>query len=366
MHLKKFLSGLMLAVLVACGGDNLTTTNEPVNEAPAPAPVAAATPTPQPVNDPPTAPQHDAKVKGGFYSVTNTTGIPQFYCAAAFGVLPGGEQGAGTNLYEDQGIRQNKDTFSGQAPKTAACQYKQIQVDLTQEKDCRNFNWNNVLAAEVYDNPGFIESSKKVLVNESEAGNWSEYTPWSEYSPYSEYGPWSAWSQQDCGERTRTRTKTRTRTRSRDLFKVEKFECSGEIVKTKLRTETETQTDTYTDTQKETKDCYVPTCEDLNPPNFLVQSVEISWDTTGSDKNGINSMNVNVRFFNAGHWELILEARAHSNDNWTLKDYTDKTLECGRQNDKTVHEEQHDWNRWRFRIKRNGVTVFTSQEYVHP
>lgn len=53
MHLKKFLSGLMLTILVACGGDNLTTTNEPVNEAPPPAPQAQATPAPQQVSPTP-------------------------------------------------------------------------------------------------------------------------------------------------------------------------------------------------------------------------------------------------------------------------------------------------------------------------
>lgn len=232
--MKKFLSGLALALLVACSNGGPTTPDLPETAAPAPAPVAAATPAPQPVNDPPpTTPQHDARVKGGFYSVTNTTGVPQFYCAAAFGVLPGGEQGAGTNLYEDQGIRQNKDVFSGQAPKTAACQYKQIQVDLTQSKDCKNFDWHNVLAAEVYDNPGYIAGSEKEKL---------------EALAYGEWGAWGSWSQESCG----------TRKRSRDVFEQYKYKCSGEVVKVKVRVEEEVQT----------KECCVSTSFQLSSLTF--------------------------------------------------------------------------------------------------
>jgi hypothetical protein len=160
--------------------------------------------TPTVVQPPGETPEHDAKVKNGFYSVTNETGVPQFYCAAAFGVLPGGEQGAGSNIFEDQGVRQPKDIFSGQAPKTAACQYKEIQVDLTQSKDCRNFDWTNVLAAEVYPNPGFI------------AGTETETLP-DEYTYiYSEGQNSENW----CGSRIKV------------TWTVKKFRCSGEIVKT--------------------------------------------------------------------------------------------------------------------------------------
>lgn len=115
-----------------------------------------------------------------------------------------------------------------------------------------------------------------------------------------------------------------------------------------------------------TLDPQPPTCEQVNPPNYSVQSVQISWDQSGQDKNGVNSFNVNVRVFNQGNWRLVLEARPNSQSGWTLKDDAAKSLDCGKQNDLTVHENDHDWNRWRFRIERNGSTVFTSQEYVHP
>jgi hypothetical protein len=122
---------------------------------------------------------------GGAYSITNVTEIPQFYCAAAFGVYPGGEQGAGTNLFEDQGVRQPKDVFSGQFPKSAACQYKQIQGDLTQSQDCRKFDWHNVLSAAVWDNPGYIEG-KWVVEEKPEYGEWSSCQPVAEESSVQE------------------------------------------------------------------------------------------------------------------------------------------------------------------------------------
>jgi len=330
-------------LLAACSGQTVTGP-DPVTQAPeAAAPVAQATPAPQPVAEPTTTPQHDARVKGGFYSVTNTTGIPQFYCAAAFGVLPGGDQGAHTNIYEDQGVRQPKDVFSGQAPKTAACQYKQIQVDLTQSKDCRKFDWHNVLAAEVYANPGYIEAAKKVLVAESEAG------PWSEYGAYSEYGPWSAWSNDGCG----TRIRTRTRTRTRDFFKVEKFECSGEIVKTKIRTETETQTDTQT----ETKEC----CE---APEFWNQSFN-------ANKNEIK-FNAHAR--GQGTWTLTLYATSSyseylNNDPDYTKDVdTDIVTKC--QNGQTELKVDYDWRYhssryWWAVIRFNDVVKWKSAAVDH-
>jgi len=201
--MKKYLSFLSLAVLLACSEGTVTGPTKPTNEAPAPV-VVVATPVPSTptVVDPTKPAEHDARVKNGFYSVTNTTGIPQFYCAAAFGVYPGGEQSAGSNIFEDQGVRRPKDVFSGQAPKTAACQYKEIQVDLTQSKDCRKFDWTNVLAAEVYPNPGFIAGTETETLPEE-----TTYTLWSN-------------SEGQCGTRTKT------------IWTIKKFKCSGEIART--------------------------------------------------------------------------------------------------------------------------------------
>lgn len=197
-----------------CGGGLETSGPTPTNEAPAPvaqAPQPAPSATPG-VQEPAVDGEHDAKVKNGFYSVTNSTGIPQFYCAAAFGVLPGGEQGAGTNIYEDQGIRKTGDVFSGQAPLKAACQYERIQVDLTQSKDCRKFDWHNVLAAEVYKNPSFIPGDAFDQLEDE-----ITYTPWS--GENAESGV-QAETVVECG------------TRKKITWSVRKYRCSGEVVKT--------------------------------------------------------------------------------------------------------------------------------------
>lgn len=220
--MKKTLSvAFAVAVaVVACTTDGPTTntpptTTTPVAEATPPSTPTTVTPTPAPT----TGKEHDAYVgKNGAYSVTNTTGTRAFYCAAAFGVLPGGEQGAGTYLAgsENQGERNNKDVFDGQFPKTAACQYKQIQGDLTQSKDCRKFDWHNVLAAAVWDNPSFIDGSKKTKLEALHYGTWTEFGPW---------------SKQGCGERSRTRK----------VYEQYKYDCSGEIVRVEIRTETDTE-----------------------------------------------------------------------------------------------------------------------------
>lgn len=179
MGLTFVLGGLILQ-LNQCGGStevsgptSTTSTQPAVSSNPTPTP--SATPTAAPAA--PAGPEHNGTVtKGGAYSITNETEIPQFYCAAAFGVYPGGEQGAGTNLYQDQGTYKPKDVFSGQFPKSAACQYKQIQGDLTQSQDCRNFDWYNVLSAAVWDNPGYIEG-KWILDEKPEYGTWSSCEP---------------------------------------------------------------------------------------------------------------------------------------------------------------------------------------------
>jgi hypothetical protein len=179
-------------------------------------PVAAPAPTAPPTVVDPTKPaEHDAKVKNGFYSITNETGIRQFYCAAAFGVLPGGDQSASTNIFQDQGVREPKDIFSGQFPKSAACRYKQIQGDLTQAQDCKDFKWNNVLAAEVWDNPGFDSDT------------------WVTQEPEITYGEWGACvlnpEVDDVGEATIThpQTCTGTKTRTKRTVIKEKNTCFG-------------------------------------------------------------------------------------------------------------------------------------------
>jgi hypothetical protein len=155
------------------GGVTVSGPSEPTVAATA-QPVAAPAPTAPPTAVDPTKPaEHDARVKNGFYSITNETGARAFYCAAAFGVLPGGEQSASTNIFQDQGVREPKDVFSGQAPLKAGCQYEQIQVDLTQSKDCGKFDWHNVLAAEVYGNPGFDPSTWVTQEPEITYGEWS-------------------------------------------------------------------------------------------------------------------------------------------------------------------------------------------------
>jgi len=209
-------------------------------------PVAAPAPTAPPTAVDPTKPaEHDAKVKNGFYSITNETGIRQFYCAAAFGVLPGGEQSASTNIFQDQGVREPKDIFSGQAPLKTSCQYERIQVDLTQSQDCKKFDWHNVLAAEVYKNPGFDPNT------------------WVEQEPEVTYGEWSSCvlspQVDDLSEATGTHPQlcSGTKTRTKRTVIKEKNTCSGEYrVKSDVTTEETTSCETTCPTPPPPEFCY--------------------------------------------------------------------------------------------------------------
>lgn len=164
--MKKYLFPLLayvtlaawVAVVIACA---VTGPTETPTSVPPPAAVAPS-PTAPPAGGPVST---DARVYGdGSYSVTNETNQAQFYCAASFGVTLDGKQTyiEGT---EQQGITAVGDRFEGQGATRAECKYDRIQIDLTQSKDCRKFDWHNVLAARTIPNPNYGPEMGTVTVH---------------------------------------------------------------------------------------------------------------------------------------------------------------------------------------------------------
>lgn len=326
--LKKLCAGILLALTVACGGQTVTGPEQPTSVTSGGATEQNAAPTP-PVTAPPpsTGPEHNAKVKNGFYSITNETGMAQFYCAAAFGILPNGDQGLHTNLFQDQGVRQSKDVFSGQAPLKAACQYDRIQVDLTQSKDCKNFDWTNVLAAEVYKNPSYIEGSKKSKLEALAYGEWTEY------------GPWSG---QECG----------TRTRTRKVYEQYKYECSGEVVRVEVRTETDT----------ETRSCCTYSEATFSATNFREEDRDERWYVTDTWVKGGASVQ------GAATWKFEIYAASstseyNNNDPDYVKASSEKVLDCNGKHTFSLeyHSNGHGSDVWWAALYRNGVRVWKSE-----
>lgn len=112
-------------------------------------------------------------------------------------------------------------------------------------------------------------------------------------------------------------------------------------------------------------------CEVNNPPRNDAGngSLSIDWDEPSIfdwDGDGIDSAVVEVNVYNEGSYVLILEARSSSQAGWTEKDRDSASLDCGESKKLRASEGSHQWNRWRFRLLRNGSTIFTSSEQVHP
>ena len=400
--MRKSFAVIAVIGLAACGGGS-SVTNPTSNTPVEPVAVGSTPVASQPIVAPPASSPVDAWVNSnGTYHAKNETGISQYYCAASFGVLPGGEQGAGTNLEHADAIIANNDVFEGRFEVKAACQYKQIQIDLTQQEKCWNFNWSTILGAKIIDNPNFIDGAAFDQLEDEITWLYSEGQN----------------SENWCGSRTRI------------VWSVKKFKCSGQIVKTeKSRTVEEKPCcndefraaisgptfptyhaaqpatyyyywdmdngngdgpkqnacegrggtwlgDNYNIPDDGSNNSYNDVCRFTTGPSIpggpgadadFIKSVQ---HTAAVSASGGNPISGSATFYNSGSWEVRLLATSsvseyNSNNPDYVKDTAQASLSCGGQTSKSVSYSWvgHDSEYWWIEVRRNG-SFFSKSGYV--